>query len=74
MQQLRDRSAARKTAYTFRMSVEEKAQIQRTAADAGLTVQQLFELRLLGEAKPRRADGRPRKDAQSEELPLGKTA
>ncbi|MGI8458905.1 MAG: hypothetical protein ACR2LI_12445, partial [Propionibacteriaceae bacterium] len=69
-----DRSEARSTSHTFRMSADEKAQLKHEATDAGLSLQQLFELRMLGAAKPRLREGRPRKDAQSEELPLVKSA
>lgn len=64
------RSADRDAPATFRMSVQDKARLKQEAADAGLTLQQLFEQRMLGEAKPRGRDGRPRKPHQGEELPL----
>ncbi len=64
------RSAQRDAPATFRMSVEEKARLKQDAADAGLTLQQLFELRMLGQARPRGRDGRPRKTDQAEQLPL----
>ena len=64
------RSVERDAPATFRMSAIEKARIKQEAADAGLTLQQLFELRMLGEAKPRGRDGRPRKGDQAEQLPL----
>ncbi len=63
------RSAERNALAVFRMSDEEKGRLKQAAADAGLTLQQLFELRMLGAAKPRGRDGRPRKDRQ-EQLPL----
>ena len=52
------RSADREAPATFRMSVAEKARLKQEAADAGLTLQQLFEQRMLGEARPRPRDGR----------------
>lgn len=64
------RSVERDAPATFRMSATEKARIKQEAVEAGLTLQQLFELRMLGEAKPRGRDGRPRKSDQSEQLPL----
>lgn len=64
------RSAGRSAPATFRMSDGEKARLKQEAADAGLTLQQLFEQRMLGEAKPRGRDGRPRKIDQAEQLPL----
>ena len=64
------RSTMRNAPATFRMSVAEKARLKQEAADAGLTMQQLFELRMLGEAKPRGRDGRPPKTDQTEQLPL----
>jgi len=63
------RSDARGVSHTFRMSAEEKAQLKAAAAAAGLNLQQFFELRMLGAAKPRLADGRPKKSQQVEELP-----
>lgn len=54
----------------FRMSVEEKERLKKEAADAGLTMQQLFELRMLGEAKPRPRDGRKPRPKPQEQLPL----
>lgn len=63
------RSDERNAVALFRMSDDEKARLKQDAADAGLTLQQLFELRMLGAAKPRRRDGRPPKDRQ-EQLPL----
>lgn len=64
------RSSDRDAPATFRMSVEEKARIKREAADAGLTLQQLFELRMLGEAKPRPRDGRRPKPNRLDQLEL----
>lgn len=69
-----DRSEARSTSHTFRMSADEKAKLKNDAVQAGLSLQQLFELRMLGAAKPRPPEGRPRKDTQTEELPLVKSA
>lgn len=68
------RSAARDTSHTFRMSAEDKALMKRTAAEAGLTIQQLFERRMFGAERPTPREGRPRKYDQNEELPLGKSA
>lgn len=68
-----DRSAERKAVSVFRTSAEEKARLRAEASAAGLTLQQLFELRLLGEAKPVPESGR-RKRLQQEELPLSKPA
>ncbi len=64
------RSAQRVAPATFRMSVAEKARLKQDAAEAGLTLQQLFELRMFGEAKPRGRDGRPPKTEQAEQLPM----
>lgn len=54
-------SPDRAASHTFRMSVEDKQRMRRTAEEVGLTMQQLFELKMFGEAKPRGRDGRPRK-------------
>lgn len=62
------RSNAREDAATFRMTTDEKARLKAEAAAAGLTFQQLFELRMLGQAKPRLRDGRPRKADGQQEL------
>lgn len=66
--------ADRETALTFRMSFADRARLKQEAAEADLTLQQLFELRMLGEVKPRAVMGRPRKQHQDEELPLAETA
>lgn len=62
------RSPDRDAVASFRMSAEEKERLKQMAAQAGLTLQQLFELRLLGEAKPRPRDGR--KPRTQQQLPL----
>lgn len=54
---------------TFRMSATERARLKQEAAGLGLTFQQLFELRMLGEVKPRRKEGR-RPSPRQGELPL----
>ncbi len=59
------RSSTREVAMTFRMTNAERAQLQREAIEAGMSQQQLFELRMFGSAKPRGRDGRPRKQRQS---------
>ena len=60
---------------TFRMTREERAGLHREAAEAGLSVQQLFELRMLGAVRPPRGKpGRPRKPRQDEELHFDETA
>lgn len=64
----------RETALTFRMSFADRAQLKQDAADAGFTLQQLYELRMLGAVKPRAPMGRPRKHAQNEELHFDKSA
>lgn len=56
---------------TYRMTRSEKARMKREASELGLTVQQLFELRMFGAAKPIGQDGRPRINRhQAEELPI----
>jgi len=55
------RSSTRDVAMTFRMTNTERAQLQREAIEAGVSQQQLFELRMFGAAKPRGRNGRPRK-------------
>jgi hypothetical protein len=63
------RGPDRQAGARFRMSAEEKDRLKREAAEAGLTFQQLFELRMLGTAKPVGRDGRrPRIKRQDEEL------
>ncbi len=69
-----DRSEARSTSHTFRMSAVEKAQLKNEAVEAGLSIQQLFELRMLGTAKPRLREGRPPKPRQDEELHYDRSA
>ena len=64
------RSKARDVSAVFRMSVEDRARLKREAADAGVSLQQLFEQKLLGEHRPARAPGRPRKRPSDAELPL----
>ena len=63
------RSEQREALAVIRMSVEEKAMLKAEAARAGLSLQQLFELRLLGAAKPRPRDGR-RPNGPRPDLPL----
>lgn len=67
-------SSDRETALTFRMSFADRTQLKQDAAAAGLTLQQLYEQRMLGAVKPRAPMGRPRKHPQNEELPLVKSA
>jgi hypothetical protein len=64
------RSEDRDVSATFRMHAADKLRLKQDAAKAGLTMQQLFELKMLGEARPRGQDGRPRKPGQLDELPL----
>jgi hypothetical protein len=63
-----DRGPDRRASSIFRMSVEEKAALEAEAAKAGITLQQLFELRILGAIKPAPGPGRRRKGNQHEEL------
>ena len=63
------RSEQREALVVIRMSMEEKAMLKAEAACAGLSLQQLFELRVLGVAKPRPRDGR-RPNLPQSELPL----
>ncbi len=55
------RSSERHVAMTFRMTSEERAQLQQRAREADMTQQQLFELLFFGTAKPVGRYGRPRK-------------
>lgn len=65
------RGDEREIAATYRMTRAEKDRIKREAAEMGLTGQQLFELRMFGQAKPVGRDGRPRISRhQDEELPI----
>ena len=67
----RKRSDARAAAAIYRMHHADKERLRSEAAAAGLTMQQLFELRMFGEARP--SYGRPRKlnnPEKAEELPL----
>jgi hypothetical protein len=64
------RGVDRDAAATYRMTRKEKDKLSREAAELGLTNQQLFELRMLGHAKPLGRYGRPRKPNQAEELPI----
>ena len=60
---------------TFRMTRAEREQLRREAAEAGISLQQLFELRMLGGIRPPRGKpGRPRKARQGEALDLGMSA
>lgn len=63
-----DRGPERRASSIFRMSVEEKAQLEAEAAEAGISLQQLFELRILGTVKPAPGPGRRKKPRQNEEL------
>ena len=58
----------------YRMHRADKERLRSEAAAAGLTMQQLFELRMFGEARPVGPYGRPRKlnnaEEKAEELPL----
>lgn len=63
-----DRGPERRASSIFRMSVEEKARLEAEAAEAGISLQQLFELRILGAVKPAPGPGRRKKPRQSEEL------
>lgn len=64
------RSAERDTAATYRMTKAEKARLRREADELEMTSQQLFELRMFGQAKPVGRYGRPNKRPQAEELRL----
>ena len=67
----RNRSELREAAAIYRMPRADKERLRNEAAAAGLTMQQLFELRMFGEARP--SYGRPRKlnnPEKAEELPL----
>ncbi len=64
------RSDLREQAATFRMTQADKDRLRQDAADAGLTMQQWFELRMFGEARPVGRYGRPRKVTHAEELPI----
>ena len=66
----RKRSDAREIAAIYRMHRADKERLRCEAAAAGLTMQQLFELRMFGEARPVGRYGRPRKLDKAEELPL----
>jgi hypothetical protein len=51
------RSEEREVGYFFRMTKDERNRLHREADAEGLSLQQLLELRALGEAKPRRRSG-----------------
>lgn len=68
--ELEPRTPERAAGYCFRMSVGDRERLKAEAAVDGLTLQQLFELRLLGATKPRVRMGRPPKPTQQEELPI----
>lgn len=68
------RSPEQATCVVVRMGDDDKAALKKEAADAGLTMQQLAELRLFGEARPLRTPGRRKQAKQPEELPLGMSA
>lgn len=52
------RSAERAQGLTLRLSVQEVQELRRTAAEEGYSsVQQLIEVRVFGEARPRRKPG-----------------
>lgn len=62
------RSGSRSVGATFRMTEEERDQLREVAAREGYSsLQQLFEARLLGEAKPKR---KPGPQPQAERLDL----
>jgi len=61
------RSPARSALVTFRTTVDEKARLKREAAEAGLTLTQLFELRMLGYTTP---VGKSGPQPQSERLDI----
>ena len=69
-----NRSDAREIAATYRMPRADKERLRCEAAAAGLTMQQLFELRMFGEARPVGPFGRTRKlnnaEEKAGELPL----
>lgn len=57
------RSASRETGITFRVTHQERARLEQEMRELGLaSFQQLCELRVLGEAKPKRKSGRQRQD------------
>lgn len=64
------RAPDRDAVASFRMSAEEKERLKKEASGSGLTLQQLFELRMLGEAKPRPRDGRKPRTGPQQQLPL----
>ena len=64
------RSEDRDVAVTYRLTRAERDQLRRVAAELGLTGHQLFQLRMLGKAKPVGRYGRPPKPVQDEELPI----
>ena len=70
----RNRSELREAAAISRMPRADKERLRCEAAAAGLTMQQLFELRMFGEARPVGPFGRTRKldkaEEKAEELPL----
>ncbi len=68
--ELEPNTPERAIGYCFRMSAEDRERLRAEAAVAGLTIQQLLELRVLGAAKPRVRMGRPPKPRQDEELPI----
>jgi len=68
------RSSERDVAMTFRMTNVERMKLQREAIEAGMSQQQLFELRMFGAAKPRGRHGRPRKSRNPGQEVLPQTA
>jgi hypothetical protein len=68
------RSSERDVAMTFRMTNVERMKLQREAIEAGMSQQQLFELRMFGAAKPRGRYGRPRKSRNPGQEVLPQTA
>lgn len=66
------READRATALLFRMSHETKAALHREAAELGISVQALFERRMLGQtdAVDRRHSRRQRPSDDQDGLPL----
>lgn len=55
---------------TYRMAPDDADLLRAEAERRGLTMQQLFELKMLGAARPAGRSGRLRKKKQDEELPI----
>ena len=67
------RSEARAHKLSLRLSTQDVEQLRRIAADEGYaSIQQLFEARLFGEARPQRKPGPqgPRRKPQNEQLEM----